>query len=210
MIKITNTEISGWEAAIRGARNPYMSHDKSDTKFRPGAPDIGNADYDLLMSLANAGPEHGKFLRMIHVQCDIVAPLYWWKQMDTYKVGTVANSSSTMHLLGKRELMDEDFSTEHVSVIGWRTFHKLLDSINELIDTYQSIKIDGDPDAGYYWMSAVSLLPSCFNQLRTWDASYAVLRTIYHQRKSHKLQEWRDFCTWIKCLSYSEFITGEE
>lgn len=213
MIKFENTETYGWEAAVRGARAPLQSWTKSDGEtlvfIRPGDGMAlkhpmyfpGKDDIALLLKLAKAGPDHGKALRMIGVTVDITAPLYWWKQCDQYKVGTVTNSTSTMHTIHKRVLTTADFSTEAVGSIGWGQFMDLLSTLNCLRDAYvETQEIE-------FWQSLIALLPSCYNQMRTWSGNYAVLRSIYHQRHNHKLQEWHGFCHWIEGLPFSELLT---
>jgi len=216
MIKFENTQTYGWEAAVRGARNPLQSWAKSDTHrvydkeltnydgnfdVKMYHYEIGPNDHELLLKLAKAGPDHGKALRMIGVTVDITAPLYWWKQADQFKVGTVTNSTSTMHTLHKRDLTVKDFSTEALTFIGWNHFTDLLSFLNQLREMYvETQEIE-------FWQSLIALLPSCYNQMRTWSGNYAVLRNIYKQRRNHKLQEWRGFCQWIELLPYAELIT---
>lgn len=198
MIKIENVEVFGWEAATRGCRNPYNSWDKSDSTFEDPVCDywnIGENDLKLMKSLAKAGPDHGKFLRMINVTCDITAPLYWWKEFDTYKVGTVANSCSTMHKIHDKEFTLDDFSHEHLidSEESWLGFmEQLVDALNVAREIYLEEK-----DKKYWWQM-IQLLPSSYNQKRTVQLNYQVLKNMYHARKSHKLDCWRDFCAWMK------------
>ena len=214
MIKIERTETYGWEAAIRGMRNPKNSWDKSDTAFycypQEGvAHKIGDNDMKLMRTLANAGPVHGKYLRMITVTCDITAPLYWWKEMDTYKVGTVADSCSTMHKLASRPLTPDDFSHEHLldsAGLHGGPLSVLKGTIAEINYWREMFVKSKDKEA---WWQMIQLLPSSYNQRRTWQASYAVLKNIYEYRKDHKLDEWHTFCDWIDGLPYSELITGE-
>ena len=220
MIKIENTDVYGWETAIRGARNPMNSWDKSDT-VRYAAdldPDIGPNDHKLLTNLANAGTDHGKFLRMITVSLDITAPLYWWKEFDTYKVGTVANSCSTMHKIHAKEFTLEDFSHEHLfngydCVEGasdmeyYETPETCLEYTIRVMNHYRE-KFLETKDKKYWWQ-LIQLLPSSYNQRRTVLLNYQVLKSMYHARKHHKLDEWRDFCEWVRTLPYSELITGE-
>lgn len=225
MIKIENTEILGWEHAIRGMRNPMNSWKKSDSsicylfdtceKTRtcddcPGCYDIGPNDLDLMMRLRNAGTDHRKFMRMITVYVDITAPLYWWKEFDTYKVGTVANSCSTMHKIHEKEFTLEDFSYEHL-------FDSEIDLLKEIIyrlnenrkDYIESVKKKEDSFIlKRYWWQMIQLLPSSYNQRRTICTNYEVLANIYKSRKNHKLDEWHAFCDWIESLPYSELITG--
>lgn len=214
MIKIENVDVYGWEAAIRGARNPMNSWDKSDT-VRYAAdldPEIGPNDHKLLQSLANAGPDHGKFLRMITVSLDITAPLYWWKEFDTYKVGTVANSCSTMHKIHAKEFTLDDFSIEHLygdddgEEDGYTAevdvFEITVDTLNRLRMLFLHTK------RKHFWYRMIQLLPSSYNQRRTVLLNYQVLKSMYHARKNHKLDEWRIFCDFIKNLPHSELITG--
>lgn len=228
MIKIENVETCGWEAAIRGMRNPKNSWAKSDSHKCPCAdwdgdcpmvmnenepakgcdPDkyrfcVGENDFHLMQALANSGPDDGKFLRMIHVQLDVTAPLYWWKEADQYKVGTVTDSCSTMHKIHAKEFDVNDFSHEHLTDgnLNWllATIGVLNDNREHFVETKEK----------YFWWQLIQLLPSSFNQRRTWDLNYAVLRNIYHARRNHKLDEWRELCAWIKTLPYSELITGK-
>lgn len=197
MIQVKNIETFGWEAAARGMRNPMNSWSKNDTTQINGAVSIGDADLDLMKRLVKAGREHRKFLRMIHVQMDITAPLYWWKEYDTYKVGTVANSCSTMHKLASRPLTMDDFSTEH---LGGTEFYmrQIISAVNGCIQTFQET---GNKDA---WYAAVQLLPSSYNQKRTVDINYEVVLTMIHQRTGHKLDEWNEFLEALEDLPYVE------
>ena len=216
MIKVENVEIYGWEAAIRGMRNPMNSWDKSDsfkqTERMYGdngyieytVSGVGPNDLDLMKRLIKAGPDHSKFMRMIGVSLDIVAPLYWWKEFDSYKVGTVANSCSTMHKIHDKEFTLDDFSHEHLLPDEATEFMKhLMDGLN-----FYRIKYLETKDKIYWWQM-IQLLPSSYNQRRTVSLNYAVLANMYHARKAHKLDEWVDFCKWIETLPYSELITGE-
>lgn len=208
MIKIENVEIGGLEPAFRGMRNPKNSWDKSDSYFKNFDNDgyIGENDLKLAKTLAKAGTDHGKFLRMITVWCDIAAPLYWWKEFDTYKVGTVANSCSTMHKIADKEFTLEDFSVEHLNddVID-NPFKEIISCLNFFRELYLQ---NGDKED---WWQMIQLLPSSYNQKRTVMLNYQVLRNIYHARKSHKLNEWKEFCKWIENLPYADvLITGEE
>lgn len=211
MIKIENVDVYGWEAAIRGMRNPMNSWEKSDSAFLIYGFHqnyvIGDNDLKLMRNLAKAGPDHGKFLRMINVTCDITAPLYWWKEFDTYKVGTIVNSCSTMHKIAEKKFTLEDFSCEHLieddEVMGaWKS------SLNRTIadlNTARELFLENNDKK--YWWQMIQLLPASFNQKRTVQLNYQVLRNIYHARKEHKLDEWRYFCEWIETLPYSELIT---
>ena len=211
MIKIENTDLYGWQAAIRGARNPMNSWDKSDTIDGCDENDadviIGPNDHRLLTNLAHAGPDHGKFLRMITVTLDITAPLYWWKEFDTYKVGTVANSCSTMHKIHAKEFELRDFSCEHIGDVPncdpsfYGTFETIIYALNEARRCYL------DTHDKHFWWQMIQLLPTSYNQRRTVMLNYQVLKTMYHARKNHKLDEWRNFCDWIHTLPYSELIT---
>ena len=226
MIAINNTEVIGWEHAIRGMRNPLNSWDKSDSKFTSEGdntgtdcpcwcpldePELGENDLDLMKRLAAAGTDHSKYRRMITVYLDITAPLYWWKEYDTYKVGTVANSCSTMHKIADKEFTLEDFSHEHLNEDSL----KLLRCTIEVLNYNRGVFIgyvalaDGSTPKDYWWQM-IQLLPSSYNQRRTVQLNYEVLANMYHSRKAHKLDEWRDFCKWVESLPYSEIITGGE
>lgn len=227
MIKIEKVEIVGWEAAIRGMRNPMNSWDKSDSgngciNGRCGkcgfnidwcgySPRIiiGENDLKLMKSLVKAGTDHRKFMRMIVVYVDITAPLYWWKEFDTYKVGTVANSCSTMHKIHEKEFTLEDFSCEHIGDVPncdpmyYYALEGIIMALNEARHCYLDTK-----DKKYWWQM-IQLLPSSYNQKRTVMLNYEVLANIYESRKNHKLDEWVEFCQWIKTLPYAEIITAE-
>lgn len=234
MIKIEETETFGWEAAIRGMRNPMNSWDKSDsypavncgkcgkieregcckkedrdcTGFEEYA--LGPKDLDLMTRLCNAGTDHRKFMRMIVVYCDITAPLYWWKEFDTYKVGTVANSCSTMHKIHAKEFTIDDFSHEHLysdcllegTINELNVYRDIYNNYDKQTDEYKA-----EFSKKYIWWQIIQLLPSSYNQKRTVMLNYEVLANMYNSRKNHKLDEWRDFCDWIKTLPYSELIT---
>ena len=234
MIKIEKTEVVGWEPAIRGMRNPKNSWNRIDTDFKPinctdcvhehdicnsetmsECPNIGPNDHGLMMNLAAGGPVHAKYRRMITVYVDITAPLYWWKEFDTYKVGTVANSCSTMHKIHDKEFTLDDFSIEHVyedeKFVSSKTqdmcmphhiFRMWLQTLNMARDAYLET---GDKK---YWWTMIQMLPSSYNQKRTIMLNYEVLAGIYPMRKGHKLDEWHVFCDWIESLPYSEIITG--
>ncbi len=208
MIKIENVVVCGWEAAIRGMRNPINSWAKSDTAFTDfsGQPfgGIGENDLTLMKSLSKAGSDHGKYLRMINVSLDIVAPLYWWKEFDTYAVGVVKNSCSTMHTIHKKEFELDDFSHENLTRQSEAYLLSLIDWLNRCRDRYLGAKNKG------WWWQMIQLLPSSYNQRRTVQLNYQVLKNMYHARKAHKLDEWREFCKWIESLPYSELITGGE
>lgn len=205
MIKIENTDVYGFEAAIRGMRNPMNSWDKLDSKYNEltGNYDIGENDLELMKKLVKAGTDHSKFMRMITVTCDITAPLYWWKEFDTYKVGTVRNSCSTMHRIADKEFTLDDFSHEHMKPITITCLVKIIDVLNRYRSKYLEAKDKED------WWQMIQLLPSSYNQRATVQLNYQVLHAMYHSRKEHKLDEWKDFCKWIEALPYSELITME-
>ena len=201
MIKIENIDVYGFEAAIRGARNPMNSWNRTDSYYEFGRFQIGEDDYDLLRRLTIAGPEHRKWNRMVTVTMDITAPLYFFKEWDTYKVGTVANSCSTMHKIQAKKFEMSDFSVEHLRSL--RVMHEIIDELNFYRDKFNKDKKKED------WWEMIQLLPTSYNQKRTVHLNYEVLGTIYHQRRHHKLDEWVEFCDTIKTLPYSEFITRE-
>ena len=227
MIKIENVEVVGFAAAIRGMRNPMNSWSKSDSCFCPNEPCcegncsmmIGPNDLDLMKRLRNAGTDHRKFMRMIAVYIDVTAPLYWWKEFDTYKVGTVANSCSTMHKIHEKEFTLDDFSCEHltgetdglwVNADGRDFMCSALDFCQitcDVLNHYRELYLKTKDKK--YWWQMIQLLPSSYNQKRTVMFNYEVLANMYKSRKDHKLDEWRNFCSWIKTLPYSELITGE-
>ena len=225
MIKLEHTEVLGWDAAIRGMRNPMNSWDKSDSYWglwedeSPINPSdepyffVGEADLKLMKSLSKAGDDHGKFLRMINVTLDITAPLYWWKEFDTYKVGTVANSCSTMHKIHAKEFTLDDFSHEHLTHYSqdgelWRDWlGDLEDLIYDL--NFARCKYLETKDKTYWWQM-IQLLPSSYNQKRTVQLNYQVLKSMYFARKDHKLDEWREFCFWIETLPYFREICLED
>lgn len=239
MIKIENVETCGWEAAIRGMRNPKNSWEKSDSGICPNGTEfgycyldhrkycprrntddsafcIGPKDLNLMTTLRNAGTDHRKFMRMIAVYLDITAPLYWWKEFDTYKVGTVANSCSTMHKIAAKEFTLDDFSHEHIinSVsmgaqeieVRISPMQALLTTI-ECLNSYRELYLETKDKK--YWWQMIQLLPSSYNQRRTIMLNYEVLANIYKSRRNHKLDEWRELCAWIETLPYSELITGK-
>ena len=253
MITFEHTETSGWEAAIRGMRNPLESWAKSDSgtcmgtlachsceenrttecnvTVKPGKFIIGPNDYELMLKLRKAGTDHRKFMRMITVYVDITAPLYWWKEFDTYKVGTVVNSCSTMHTIHKKEFTLEDFSHEHLDTdlkddkgfipykdmldIAWpsvpanyQTSKSGLRLVIQLLNFYRQRYLETKDKK--YWWQMIQLLPTSYNQKRTVMLNYEVLANIYKSRKGHKLDEWHEFCDWIKTLPYSELIVGGE
>ncbi len=225
MLKIENTEVLGWDAAIRGMRNPKNSWEKSDSQFVRD-PDygcfgacpcaelvdcdcchVGPNDLKLMTTLRNAGTDHRKFMRMITVYLDITAPLYWWKEFDTYKVGTVANSCSTMHKIAAKEFTLEDFSHEHLDVVSRSCLEGVIHILNLNRDSFNKNAYD---DPKIPWWQMIQLLPSSYNQKRTVMLNYEVLANMYKSRKNHKLDEWHVFCDWIEGLPYSELITGKE
>lgn len=240
MIKIENVSIHGLEETIRGMRNPmsgickggdngigcencaaYDCEHTYDYSFQ-----LGKADHELMMKLAAGGPVHAKYRRMITVYLDITAPLYWWKEFDTYKVGTVVNSCSTMHKIQAKEFTWEDFSIEHLTNFGmWeeqftdadaiyapaKTMGCVISALNGARDRYLDFKSRGsqlEGNAKQAWWQMIQLLPSSYNQKRTVMLNYEVLTGIYPMRKNHKLDEWREFCQWIEGLPYSEIVTG--
>ena len=221
MIKIENIEVVGWEHAIRGMRNPMNSWDRSDSHLADierGIPyyEIGSNDLDLMKRLAKNGSVHAKYRRMITVYVDITAPLYWWKEFDTYKVGTVANSCSTMHKIADKEFTLDDFSIEYLVKENIYELNNVICKLNKYREKYinwneSNLYIDGDAqivDKKVVWWQIIQLLPTSYNQKRTVMLNYEVLANIYVHRKDHKLDEWRDFCGWIEELPYSEIITG--
>lgn len=229
MIKFENTEVMGWEAAIRGMRNPMNSWDKSDSgicfdtvachtcradrnhcKSRMENKEfvVGYDDMNLMTRLRNAGTDHRKFMRMIAVYVDITAPLYWWKEFDTYKVGTVANSCSTMHKIAEKEFTIEDFSCEYLENSWLVHLKETIKLLNEARDAYHWCNTDAKKE---WWWQMIQLLPISYNQKRTVMLNYEVLANIYKSRNNHKLDEWSvGFMDWIKSLPYSELITGKE
>jgi hypothetical protein len=200
MIKLEKTEVYGWEAAIRGMRNPLNSWHLSDSKF-DGEFDIGENDYDLMVRLILGGSSHAKFRRMINVTVDITAPLYWWKEFDTYKVGTVANSCSTMHKIHDKEFALKDFSHEKLNALNRDILKGTVGALNYERELFLKTK---DKE---HWNQMIQLLPSSYNQKRTVQLNYEVLAGIYPDRKHHKLDEWHKLCAWIESLPYSELIT---
>lgn len=239
MIKFENTDVYGFDAAIRGMRNPLNSWDKSDSceldcklfpcegcafeqlceERYPRAYEVGENDLALMRKLAHAGDDHGKFARFINVSVDITAPLYWWKEFDTYKVGTVSNSCSTMHKLMDKPFEASDFSWEKVLAFdNDRYIEEQLNIFNDLRDAYlrfdeyyangvlhKNLKSKKD-----VWYALVQLLPSSYNQRRTVQLNYQVLNRIYNARKAHKLDEWREFCAWVEKLPYFKEIYGDK
>lgn len=215
MIKIENTVTPSPEqrkATIRGTRNPMNSWGKSDSQFWPGHMRIGENDLDLMKRLIKAGTDHSKFMRFLPVMVDITAPLYWWKEFDTYKVGTVANSCSTMHKIQAKEFTLDDFSCEHLDIRIKALLEEIIKALNDYRKLYieynpDDFEIKGCPSKKDIWWQMIQLLPSSYNQKRTVMLNYAVLRNIYHARAGHKLDEWQQFREWIETLPYSELIT---
>lgn len=238
MIKIENTEVFGWEAAVRGMRNPKNSWDKRDSVYCPRHDDdplyfgfkVGENDLKLMQNLSNAGNDHGKFLRMINVTCDITAPLYWWKEFDTYKVGTVANSCSTMHKIHDKEFTADDFSYDQLdneevvwtdSDIGMYSSMDILgitvDALNYWRKKYLEAKTKPMKEESkrakvmkHCWWQMIQLLPSSYNQKRTVQINYQVAKAQRDGRRHHKLDEWHDYCDWLEDLPYfKEICLGE-
>lgn len=211
MIKLENTYTSGWQAALRGMRNAKNSWDKADSSFFETdcgtSPYIGPNDLKLATTLANAGTDHGKFLRFIVVDVDVTMPLYFAKQLDQYKVGTVSNSCSTMHKIAAKPFERADFSHDHLNPCHYNWLDGTIERLNHERDIFN---LSGGKDKEAWWQM-IQMLPSSYNQRRTYQFNYAVLRNIYHARKNHKLSEWHDFCDWIETLPYAkELICGKE
>ena len=208
-MELNYTSVYNFEGAFRGMRAPMNSWDKSDSVFTNDKTIIGENDLRLAQKLIQAGAEHAKFMRQIFVSVDITAPIYWWKEMDTYKVSTVSNSTSTMHKLSSKPITINDFSFDNLDLVmtagkDWEL------TLNEYL-TYQIIPTCERLRQNFiktkdkrYWLALIQLLPESYNQTRTWTANYAILRNIYFQRKNHKLQEWHQFCDWIKTLPCGE------
>ena len=204
MLTIEQCLVTGWEAAIRGMRNPLNSWDKSDSHFEGQDVALGQRDKSLMRSLVAAGSDHRKFLRYLTVTCDVTAPLYWWKEYDTYKVGTVANSCSTMHKIAAKPFTLEDFSHEHLTQTSLACLQATIAQLNASRETYLQTKDKAD------WWQMIQLLPSAYQQKRTLLLNYEVLRNIYFARRNHKLDEWHTFCDAIAALPYGELITAGE
>ena len=229
MIRIENVDVFGWESAIRGMRNPMNSWDKSDSQFhvcsksgKTSYTEIGNNDLKLMQSLVKAGTDHSKFMRMINVSCDITAPRYWWTEYDTYKVGTVRNSCSTMHKIADKEFEQSDFSREYLTTLDYQHYDildteeveriefqtastEILRLIIQCLNNYRKLYLATKNKK--YWWQMIQILPQSYNQRATVQLNYATLRNMYHARKNHKLDEWIEFCKWIETLPYSELIT---
>ena len=223
MIEISEVEVLGWDHAIRGMRNPLESWDRSDSEWKHdpdehGTKDefeVGPNDLRLMSKLALSGADHRKFMRMIVVYADILAPLYWWKEFDTYKVGTVANSCSTMHTIHKKEFTVDDFSHEHMNIWSLDILKKTVWRLNRFRNMYLCGGLTYDendkyrqfePKDKYIWRQMIQLLPTSYNQRRTVMLNYEVLANIYQARKGHKLEEWREFCSWVEGLPHAELI----
>lgn len=206
MLFIEKDEVFGWEAAIRGMRNSFNSWEKSDSKIgADGRYIVGNADLDLMLRLSKSGPSHAKFLRYITVSFDVTAPRYWWAEMDTYKVGTVRNSCSTMHKIQAKEFVREDFSCEHLDEKSLEALDFLITTMNAARDRFNN----GGKNKADWWQM-IQLLPASFNQKATLLLNYQVLQNIYFTRKAHRLDEWHTFCRWIENLPHSCLIFGEK
>ena len=228
MIKLKNTDVYGFEAAIRGMRNPWNSWEKSDSAMCEGADGfedctihaaggcprhsdfrhdifcVGKDDFDLMKKLVSAGTDHSKFMRMINVTVDITAPMFWWSEYDTYKVGTVRNSCSKMHTIHIKPFDIDDFTHE-----GCDKIPAAIDTLMYVVGECEHLrKLYNDTEQKKYWRAIIELLPESFNMRATVQLNYAVLRNMYHSRRNHRLDEWRDFCRWIETLPYSELITG--
>ena len=206
MIQIDKVEVFGWEAAIRGMRNSFNSWDKSDSRYNAdsGKYEVGPADIELMDRLSRSGPSHAKFLRYINVTLDITAPRYWWAEMDTYKVGTVRNSCSTMHKVQAKEFERADFSCEHLDEESLAALDTLISDMNRARDRFNNCGKNKDD-----WWQMIQLLPASLNQKATVQLNYQVLQNIYFTRKDHRLDEWHTFCRWIEELPYSQLIIGK-
>ena len=227
MIKLKNTDVYGFEAAIRGMRNPWNSWDKSDSVYSDAhnceecahkedssvcysSPIyncfdfiVGENDLTLVKKLVNAGTDHSKFMRMVNVTCDITAPMFWWSEYDTYKVGTVRNSCSKMHTIHIKPFDIDDFTHE-----GCDKIPAAIDTLMYVVGECEHLRqLYNDTEQKKYWRAIIELLPESFNMRATVQLNYAVLQNIYHSRRNHRLDEWRDFCRWIETLPYSELIT---
>lgn len=230
MIKIEKTEIFGWEAAIRGLRNPMESWEKSDSNYCPfdDCSDImnktdpvrpckdssfgfciGENDFQLMKNLSAAGNDHAKYLRMINVTCDITAPQFWWPEADTYKVGTVRNSCSKMHKIHVHPFKYEDFSHDGIEEVS-KEFQAVKDFFLGYLSILEQLRTRFNSTQNKkYWRALIEMLPEGYNMKATLQLNYQVLKTMYHARKNHKLDEWRGFCKWIETLPYKELITGD-
>ena len=212
MITVKNIEVNGWRAAIHGMRNPLNSWEKSDSCFiyefdtgkRLSDIMIGEADLGLMKRLADAGPEHRKYLRFLTVTMDVKAPLYWWKEYDTYKVGTVANSCSTMHTIARKAFTEDDFSHEHLNIASMNELERIIDLLNQHRTVYNATK---DKET---WWQLIQMLPSSYNQERTVQLNYEVALAMIRQRRNHKLDEWNDFVTILEDLPYMKVLLHED
>lgn len=206
MIKLERTSVMNLENAMRGARNPMNSWGRMDSGYdADGSYRLGPNDLDLAKRLRRAGSDHRKFIRQIFVSVDITAPLYWWKEYDTYKVGTVANSTSTMHKIHSKPFELEDFSHDHLTERGLLSLQRTIEDLEEIRLRFVQDKKKED------WYDMIQLLPTSYNQMRTCTLNYETLVNIYYARKNHKLEEWHTFCRWIETLPYArELILGEE
>lgn len=207
MIRVNFTEVSGWMAALRGMRNPLASHHLADSKFGKRewygeGIKLGDNDLKLAQNLVKSGTDHRKFLRFIIVTFDITAPLYMLKEFDTYKVGTVCNSYSTMHKIHSRDLSVNDFSMEHLDQASKTAMNITIAEINKARQMY--MKEEVPERKKFWWWQMIQLLPSSYNQTRTYLMNYEVLRNIYFARRNHKLDEWHQFCEWIESLPYAK------
>ena len=224
MLKVEHTDVFGWEAAIRGMRNPLNSWSKSDSEvgvlavvtrdgkyqFEDIVPYLGDNDLKLMKNLSKAGPDHGKFLRYINVTVDITAPLYWWKEFDTYKVGTVANSCSTMHKIHAKEFDYDDFSHDHMMSTMGETFETMdwLDMTIDLLNKYRKLFLETKEKR--YWWQLIQMLPTSYNQKRTVQLNYQVLKSMHNARHNHKLDEWHVLCEWMLGLPYFKEVCLQE
>ncbi len=234
MINIENVEVIGWEASIRSIHNSINSWEKSDSRWFSSEDDIGvdyvqynshsylpklcfigSNDLDLMKRLTKTDTDHCNFMQMITVYLDITAPLYWWEEFDTYKVGIVANSCSIIHKIidTKKEFTLEDFSYEHLDIRTRKILEEIIKALNDYRTLYinyneDDFEIKGCPSKKDIWWQMIQLIPSSYNQKRTIRLNYEVLANIYKSRKNHKIDEWREFCDWIKTLPYSELLTG--
>lgn len=211
MLKVTNVRVTGFPAAIRGMRNPMNSWDKSDTRQYDDTYILGENDYKLMKRLAAGGPVHAKYRRFIDVTMDILAPLYWWKEFDTYKIGTAANSCSTMHKIHAKEFELDDFSYEHLDIRCREVLEELIKILNDYRKLYveydpNDFEIKGCPPRKLLWWQMIQLLPSSYNQLRTVHLNYEVAAHIIHDRENHKLDEWHVLCDELKLLPYADGV----
>ena len=212
MIKIENVDVYGWEAAVRGMRNSWNSWDESDSVFGiryktlEKVSVIGYKDLELMKKLIKGGSSERKFLRFINVTCDIVAPLYWWKEFDTYKVGTVRNSCSTMHTIAKKEFTLDDFSHEQLTDTA---IEDCLENTISFLNIARQMHIEKQGKSKAAWWQMIQLLPSSYNQRATVQLNYEVLMKIYYERKNHRLDEWKDFCKWVETLPYMRELLND-